>query len=143
MNITRRSVLGAAGGAVITPGVASPATALRSAVPDWGSFDRPVTGPVHRPGSTGYASGKLIFNTRYDGATPLAVVRPTGQADIQQTLAFARRYGLKVSARAGGHSYVGASAASGTIVLDLRPRHVHDRGDGFCCSTSYFALFPP
>lgn len=120
MNITRRSVLGAAAGAVITPVVASPATALSSAVPDWAAFDRAVTGPVHRPGSTGYASGKLIFNTRYDGATPLAVVRPTGQADIQQTLAFARRYGLKVSPRAGGHSYVGASAASGTIVLDLR-----------------------
>lgn len=34
MNITRRSVLGAAAGAVITPVVASPATALRSAVPD-------------------------------------------------------------------------------------------------------------
>lgn len=84
MNITRRSVLSAAAGAVITPVVASPATALSSAVPDWAAFDRAVTGPVHRPGSTGYASGKLIFNTRYDGATALAVVRLTWQADIQQ-----------------------------------------------------------
>lgn len=126
MEVSRRSLLGATTAAATTAAVAAavghaaPATALASAAPDWGALDRAVTGPVYRPGSTGYATNKLIFNTRYDGATPLAVVRPSGQADIQQSLAFARRYGLRVSPRSGGHSYVGASAASSTIVLDLR-----------------------
>lgn len=117
MSVSRRAVLGAA---VAAPVVAAPSAALASASPDWAALDRAVTGPVYRPGSTGYSTSKLIFNTRYDGATPLAVVRAASQSDMQQTLAFARRYGLKVAVRAGGHSYIGASAASGTIVLDLR-----------------------
>lgn len=120
MNISRRTALGAAAAGALAPALSVPGTALASAAPDWAALDRAVTGPVYRPGSTGYGSSKLVFNTRYDGRTPLAVVRPSGQADIQQTLSFARRYGLKVSPRAGGHSYVGASAASGTIILDLR-----------------------
>ncbi len=125
MDLSRRAVLGAAAAAALAPAVtqfagAAPAVALDSAAPDWVGLDRAVTGAVYRPGSTGYGTSKLIFNTRYDGATPLAVVRPTNQADIQQTVAFARRYGLRISPRNGGHSYVGASAASGTIVLDLR-----------------------
>ena len=122
MEFSRRSLLGATTGAAFGAMVGRPApvAALASAAPDWTALDRAVSGPVYRPGSSGYGSSKLIFNTRYDGATPLAVVRPVAQADIQQTVAFARRYGLKISPRSGGHSYVGASAASGTIVLDLR-----------------------
>lgn len=119
MSISRRTVLGASTG-VLAASAVTPGIALASAAPDWAALDRAVTGPVYRPGSSGYASSKLIFNTRYDGATPLAVVRPTGQADIQQTVLFAHRYGLRVSARTGGHSYVGASAASGTIIIDMR-----------------------
>jgi FAD/FMN-containing dehydrogenase len=44
----------------------------------------------------------------------------TSAADVQKALAFAAAHNLKVAPRAGGHSYVGASTASGTMVIDLR-----------------------
>lgn len=41
-------------------------------------------------------------------------------SDVQKALAFASSNGLKVTCRSGGHSYVGASAADGALVIDLR-----------------------
>jgi len=40
---------------------------------------------------------------------------------VQKTMTFAAANNLKVAARGGGHSYVGASTANGAMVLDLRP----------------------
>ena len=44
----------------------------------------------------------------------------TSAADVQKAMAFAAANNLKVAPRSGGHSYVGASTANGTMVLDLR-----------------------
>ncbi|NHN56305.1 FAD-binding oxidoreductase [Calidifontibacter sp. DB0510] len=115
---TRRTVLAGAAAAAATTLTVRPTSA--STGPDWTGLARAMAGPVYLPGSSQYASSKLVFNTRFDAARPLAVVRPANQADIQQVVAFARRYGLHLSPRAGGHSYVGASAAAGRIALDLR-----------------------
>ncbi len=67
-----------------------------------------------------FASAKQVFNTIYNGSTPAAVVTPTSAADVQKAMAFAAANNLKVAPRSGGHSYVGASTANGTMVLDLR-----------------------
>jgi FAD/FMN-containing dehydrogenase len=40
--------------------------------------------------------------------------------DVQQAVAFAANNGLQVAARSGGHSYIGASAANGVMIVDLR-----------------------
>lgn len=87
---------------------------------DWIAFARTLTGPVLLPGTSAYTSAKHVFDLRYDGSTPVAVVQVASQSDIQKSMAFAARYGLQVTARSGGHSYVGASAANGTMVLDTR-----------------------
>jgi FAD/FMN-containing dehydrogenase len=52
--------------------------------------------------------------------TPAAVVIVTSPTDVQKAMAFAAANNLKVAPRSGGHSYVGASTANGTMVLDLR-----------------------
>ncbi|MDF8266218.1 FAD-binding oxidoreductase [Luteipulveratus flavus] len=127
--ITRRAFLGgtAAAGATAALATTRPAHAspgvLLSAAPtrdDWIAFARTMDGAVLLPGSTQYASAKLLFDTRYDGASPAAVVQVRSQADVQRSMVFAGRYGLKVAPRSGGHSYIGASAANGTMVLDTR-----------------------
>ncbi len=120
-NISRRSVLtaaaGAAAGAIGAPAFIAGADA---ATIDWSALRRSVNGTVWYRGTPGFTTEKYLFNTRYNSLNPYACVRATGQADVQATLAFATRYGLKVSVRSGGHSYVGASAATNTIVLDMR-----------------------
>ena len=67
-----------------------------------------------------FAAAKQVFNTIYNDSTPAAVVTPTSAADVQKAMAFAAANNLKVAPRSGGHSYVGASTANGTMVLDLR-----------------------
>lgn len=73
-----------------------------------------------RPDDGQFATAKQVFNTNYNGSTPAAVVTVTSPADVQKVMAFAAAHNLKVAPRSGGHSYVGASTANGTMVLDLR-----------------------
>ncbi|MCV7420023.1 FAD-binding oxidoreductase [Mycobacterium yunnanensis] len=72
------------------------------------------------PSDPTYGSAKTVFNTRFSGSTPVAVVICRSVADVQRALAFAAANDVQVTSRSGGHSYVGASTASGTMVLDLR-----------------------
>ncbi len=48
------------------------------------------------------------------------MVTVSSQADVQKAVAFATANNLKIAPRGGGHSYIGASSANGTMVLDLR-----------------------
>lgn len=75
---------------------------------------------MNLPSDGDFASAKGLFNTRFASSTPAAVVAVRSTSDVQKALAFASSSGLKVTARSGGHSYVGASAADGAMVLDLR-----------------------
>ncbi|HLR99445.1 MAG TPA: FAD-binding oxidoreductase [Mycolicibacillus parakoreensis] len=121
--ITRQTFLrGAAGalmaGALLRPGRASgePNTA------GWGPLAGAIGGQVVRPDDGArFATTKQVFNTNFNEATPAAVVTATSADDVQKAVAFAAAHRLKVAPRSGGHSYVGASTANGTLVLDLRP----------------------
>jgi FAD/FMN-containing dehydrogenase len=72
------------------------------------------------PSSGDYAAAKNLFNSRFDDSTPAAVVEVQSTGDVQRVVEFAGRNSIKVTARSGGHSYIGASAANGAIVIDLR-----------------------
>jgi FAD/FMN-containing dehydrogenase len=72
------------------------------------------------PSNADFTDAKRVFNMRFDGSAPTAVVAATSVADVQEAMAFAAGNRAKVAARCGGHSYIGASAADGTLVLDLR-----------------------
>lgn len=91
------------------------------------------------PGDGGqFATAKQVFNTNYNDSTPAAVVVPSSAADVQKAMAFAAAHNLKVAPRAGGHSYVGASTANGTMVIDLRqlPGGInYDAGSGYVTVT--------
>ncbi|EUA54158.1 FAD binding domain protein [Mycobacterium intracellulare 1956] len=86
----------------------------------WEGLSTALGGKVLLPDSPQFASAKQVFNTNYNGSTPAAVVTPTSAADVQKAMAFAAAHNLKVAPRSGGHSYIGASTANGTMVLDLR-----------------------
>ena len=86
----------------------------------WDPLATAIGGPVIRPDNGQFATAKQVFNTNYNGSAPAAIVTPTSPADVQKAMAFAAANNLKVAPRSGGHSYIGASTANGTMVLDLR-----------------------
>ena len=72
------------------------------------------------------------------------IVVPTSPADVQKAMEFAAANHLKVAPRSGGHSYIGASTANGTMVLDLRqlPGGVnYDAGTGLVTVTPATSLY--
>lgn len=87
----------------------------------WGGLASSIGGSVVLPANGAqFSTGKQVFNSLYNNSTPAAVVTVSSQADVQKAVSFATANGLKVAPRGGGHSYIGASSASGTMVIDLR-----------------------
>jgi FAD/FMN-containing dehydrogenase len=137
MALTRRTIvrcaLGAAAGTLLgscrpTPaaGPQSPSAPGPTSPPappapqDLGALAKTIDGQVILPSSTEYTTAKRLFNARFNDSTPAAVVAAKSTADVQRAVAFAAKNRLKVAARSGGHSYIGASAANGALVIDLR-----------------------
>ena len=80
---------------------------------------REVRGPVITPADAAYERARLVYDERFDAVRPLAVVQPLSAADVRAAVRWARRNGVRVAARAGGHSYEGYSTTSG-LVVDVR-----------------------
>jgi len=125
LGVAASAVLGACGSTPSpdTPTTSSPVT------PRWAELGDLVV----LPADPTFATAKTVFDTRFAESSPVAVVRPTSTADVRRALTFAAHHALTVTARSGGHSYVGASTAAGTMVLDLRglPADVaYDDGTG-------------
>jgi FAD/FMN-containing dehydrogenase len=69
--------------------------------------------------SPGYNGARLLYNTRFDAYRPLAVVYCANVADVQQTIAWAKRHGIRIAPRGGGHSYGGYSSVPGGVIVDV------------------------
>ena len=78
-----------------------------------------VRGPVLLPGAPRYNNARLVYNTRFDGVRPEAVVQPLDTRDVQAVVRWADRFGVRLVARSGGHSYAGYSTTKGGVVVDL------------------------
>jgi FAD/FMN-containing dehydrogenase len=117
-------VLGAGallGGCRSTTSGARPTGSPASPAPqDWAALDDAIEGRVILPSDGEFATAKALFNSRFDGSRPAAVVTAISIGDVQRAVTFAARNGVKVAARAGGHSYVGDSAPADAMVIDLR-----------------------
>jgi FAD/FMN-containing dehydrogenase len=99
----------------------------------WGALADAIDGSVTLPSDDGYAAAKAPFNSRFAAATPAAIVAVKSVEDVRRAVTFAAGIGIGITARCGGHSYVGASAANGAMVVDVRALPggiVYDRGSG-------------
>jgi FAD/FMN-containing dehydrogenase len=79
-----------------------------------------VAGVVLGPGSSAYDETRRIWNGAID-RRPAVIVRCTGPADVAEGIRFARRVGLPIAVRGGGHSIPGLSVADGAVMIDLQP----------------------
>ncbi len=119
--ISRQAFLRGAVGMLATSTVFGTARAAADPASGWGGLASAIGGRVVLPASGAqFAAGKQVFNSFYDNSNPAAVVTVSSQSDVQKAVSFATANGLKIAPRGGGHSYIGASSAPGTMVLDLR-----------------------
>jgi FAD/FMN-containing dehydrogenase len=78
-----------------------------------------VRGRVLAPGNSGYNSARVIFNRRFDGIRPPAVVQVRNAADVQAVVRWAGRHDVPLVSRSGGHAYNGASTSRSAVVVDV------------------------
>jgi FAD/FMN-containing dehydrogenase len=64
-------------------------------------------------------SARLVYNTRFEGRRPDAVVHVESTADVAAAVRWANRFDVRLVARSGGHSYAGYSSTGDGVVLDL------------------------
>jgi FAD/FMN-containing dehydrogenase len=101
-----------------TPDPVTTTTAVRAR--DWHALADTLTGRVTLPSDRDFGAAKAVFNSRFDGSAPAAVAIPASVDDVRHIMRFAADTGVRVAARAGGHSYIGDSAAADALVVDLR-----------------------
>src|ERR1700736_3057698 len=83
---------------------------------DWAALASSLQGTLVRPGSPQYQAAYKLYSPRFDGIRPEAIAYCASPADVQACLFFARKFGLPLAARGGGHSYAGYSTTSGLVV---------------------------
>ncbi|MEU5402709.1 FAD-binding oxidoreductase [Streptomyces sp. NPDC005963] len=105
------------------PSAASPAPTAKPTPPrvqrDWRALGAGLDGRLISPEDADYRTARQLFNTRFDDQRPAAVAYVSGEADVQECLAFARAHRVPVSIRSGGHSYAGWSSGNGRLVIDV------------------------
>ena len=77
-----------------------------------------LTGSLLLPGNDGYDIARRVLNRSID-RHPAMIVRPSGAADIQNAVNFARERELLLAVKCGGHSYSGKSTCEGGMQIDL------------------------
>ena len=75
-------------------------------------------GELVRPSDPSYEEHRRVWNGSID-RHPALIARCAGVADVIAAVKLARRTGLRVAARGGGHSFPGQSVCDGGLVIDL------------------------
>ncbi len=84
-----------------------------------------LEGDVYWQGEEGYEELRqaAVFNLRKPDRYPDVIVQPYSEEDVVTAVRLARERGLRVKARAGGHSWTGSSVRDGGMVIDLSGFH--------------------
>jgi FAD/FMN-containing dehydrogenase len=77
-----------------------------------------ISGSVLGPQDAGYESARAVHNGLID-RRPAVIVRCRTTNDVVEALAVARRTGLEVSVRGGGHNAAGRAVTDGGVMIDL------------------------
>jgi FAD/FMN-containing dehydrogenase len=76
------------------------------------------TGILLGPADAGYDEARRVHNGMID-RHPALIARCRGTADVADAVRFARRHGLEVAVRGGGHSVAGLATCEGGLMIDL------------------------
>ena len=81
-------------------------------------LDDRISGSVLAPQDNGYDEARAVHNGLVD-RRPALIVRARTASDVVAALALARRAGLEVSVRGGGHNVAGRAVTDGGVMIDL------------------------
>jgi FAD/FMN-containing dehydrogenase len=79
-----------------------------------------ITAGILRPGEVGYDQARQVWNAMVD-RRPALIVRCREARDVVEAVALARREGLEIGIRCGGHSVVGHAVPDDGLMIDLTP----------------------
>jgi FAD/FMN-containing dehydrogenase len=105
----------------------------------WRDLTAAVKGDVVLPGSPRYDDVRRPQIPRFHDVRPQAVVLCRTPEDVGEAIAFARRSGLELAVRSGGHDFAGRSSGPG-MVLDLTPMRSLEVSDGLATVGPGFRL---
>jgi FAD/FMN-containing dehydrogenase len=105
----------------------------------WRDLTAALDGEVVLPGSPRYDEVRRPQIPRFHDVRPQAVVLCRTPADVVEAIAFARRSGIEVAVRSGGHDFAGRSSGPG-MVLDLTPMRSLEISDGLATVGPGFRL---
>jgi FAD/FMN-containing dehydrogenase len=81
-------------------------------------FEAEFKGELIQPGSPGYDQARVVWNGMID-RHPVLIARPTNASGVAAGIRLARRLGLPLAVRGGGHNVAGHATSEGGLVLDL------------------------
>ena len=99
------------------------------ATTDWNALQATLAGELLLPGSAAYEESRAPAMARFAQLRPAAIARCKTPEDVAEALALARRFGLAVAARSGGHCFEGRSSTRGLLV-DVGPLDGVSLADG-------------
>jgi FAD/FMN-containing dehydrogenase len=79
---------------------------------------RRTSGSVVEPADEHFDEARSLYNGLVD-RRPALIARPRSADDVAAALALARRAGLEVSIRGGGHNVAGRAVTDGGVMIDL------------------------
>lgn len=86
--------------------------------PIWAELDASISGDVFLPGSMGYFDRARPWALQYAGTLPAGIAQCANEDDVRTCIVWAKKNGIALVARSGGHSYAAYSMTTG-LLLDL------------------------
>ena len=81
-------------------------------------FRQALRGAALLPGDERYDQARAVWNAMID-RRPAVIVRAKGTADVMAAVAFARKHGLEIAIKGGGHNVAGNAVCDQGLMLDL------------------------
>jgi FAD/FMN-containing dehydrogenase len=91
---------------------------MNAAAQEIADFKASLRGTLLQPSDEAYDAARVVWNGMID-RRPRLIARCHGVADVVAAVNFARRHGLLVAVRGGGHNVAGYATCDGGLMIDL------------------------